>query len=62
MPAMTFAGDRSLAVTGAANPNRRPEKILSIMKLNSANNCFNAESPITAELGEADACAAADDF
>jgi ABC-type uncharacterized transport system involved in gliding motility auxiliary subunit len=52
MPAMTFAGDRSLAVTGAANPNRRPEKILSIMKLNSANNCFNTESPITAELGE----------
>ncbi|MHC5103213.1 MAG: Gldg family protein, partial [Planctomycetota bacterium] len=41
-----------LAVTGAANPNRRPEKILSIMKLNSANNCFNTESPITAELGE----------
>jgi ABC-2 type transport system permease protein len=52
MPAMTFAGDRSLAVTGAPNPNRRPEKILSIMKLNLAKNCFNAESPITANLGE----------
>ncbi|MHC5173303.1 MAG: GldG family protein, partial [Planctomycetota bacterium] len=52
MPAMTFAGDRSLAVTGAANPNRRPEKILSIMKLNAGRNCFNAESPITANLGE----------
>ena len=52
MPAMTFAGDRSLAVTGAANPNRRPEKILSIMKLNAAKNCFNAENPITANLGE----------
>jgi ABC-type uncharacterized transport system involved in gliding motility auxiliary subunit len=52
MPAMTFAGDRSLAVTGAANPNRRPEKILSIMKLNAGRNCFNVESPITANLGE----------
>ena len=52
MPVMTFAGDRSLAVTGAMNPNRRPEKILSIMKLTSAKNCFNAENPITANLGE----------
>ncbi|MEN8126241.1 MAG: GldG family protein [Planctomycetota bacterium] len=52
MPAMTFAGDRSLAVTGAPNPNRRPEKILSIMKLDAANDCFNAENPITASLGE----------
>jgi ABC-type uncharacterized transport system involved in gliding motility auxiliary subunit len=52
MPATTFAGDRSLAVVGAPNPNRRPEKIISIMKLNAAKNCFNAENPITANLGE----------
>ena len=52
MPAMTFAGDRLLAVVGAPNPNRRPEKILSIMKLNPAQNCFNMENPITANLGE----------
>jgi len=52
MPAMTFAGDRSLAVTGSPNPNQRPEKILSIMKLNSTENCFNEDNPIVAELGE----------
>lgn len=52
MPAMTFSGDRSLAVTGSPNPNRRPEKILSIMKLNSANYCFNKDNPIVADLGE----------
>ena len=52
MPAMTFAGDRSLAVIGAPNPNQRPEKILSILKLNAANNCFNKENPIVAQLGE----------
>ncbi|MHC4987418.1 MAG: Gldg family protein [Planctomycetota bacterium] len=52
MPAMTFAGDRSLAVVGAPNPNRRPEKILSILKLNAAGNCFNKENPIVAQLGE----------
>lgn len=52
MPAMTFAGDRSLAVTGSPNPNQRPEKILSVLKLNSAENCFNQDNPIVAELGE----------
>lgn len=52
MPAMTFAGDRSLAVTGSPNPNQRPEKILSVLKLNSTGNCFNKDNPIVAELGE----------
>lgn len=52
MPEMTFAGDRSLAVVGTPNPNRPPERILSVMKLNAAKNCFNPESPITANLGE----------
>ena len=52
MPAMIFAGDRSLAVTGSPNPNRPREKILSIMKLNSVENCFNKDNPIVANLGE----------
>jgi ABC-type uncharacterized transport system involved in gliding motility auxiliary subunit len=52
MPAMTFAGDRLLAVTGSPNPNQRPEKILSVLKLNSTENCFNKDNPIVAELGE----------
>lgn len=52
MPAMTFAGDRSLAVTASTNPNQRPEKILSVLKLNSEENCFNKDNPIVADLGE----------
>lgn len=52
MPEMTFAGDRSLAVVGAASPAQRPEKILSIMKMTAASNCFNPENVISAELNE----------
>ncbi|MHC4289273.1 MAG: Gldg family protein [Planctomycetota bacterium] len=52
MPLMTFAGDRSLAVLNPPRPNQRPEKILTIMRLTSAENCFNRENPIAAELGE----------
>lgn len=52
MPEMKFAGDRSLAVTGAPNPSQRPEKILSIMKLTSTENCFAKDNPISADLGE----------
>lgn len=52
MPEMTFAGDRSLAVVGAANPNQRPEKILSIMKMIPDSGCFNPDNPVTANLGE----------
>lgn len=48
----TFAGDRSLAPTAPPNPNRRPEKILSVLKLNPAENCFNKDNPIVADLGE----------
>lgn len=52
MPAVTFAGDRSLAVIGAANPNQRPEKILPFLKLIPDLNTFNPDHPITANLGE----------
>lgn len=52
MPAMTFAGDRNLAVTGSVAPNRRPEQVLGIMKLESAKKCFNGQSPVSAMLNE----------
>lgn len=52
MPAMTFAGDRVLAVTGALRRDDRPMKILGIMKLSSEGKCFGTESPATAMLNE----------
>jgi ABC-type uncharacterized transport system involved in gliding motility auxiliary subunit len=52
LPAMAFAGDRSLAVIGSPNPNDRPEKILSIMKLTPDAGCFNQEHPMVADLRE----------
>lgn len=52
MPANTFAGDRKLAVTGAARPGQSPSKILGVMKLSSAHNCFNTDRAITAQLNE----------
>ncbi|MCE5186566.1 MAG: Gldg family protein [Planctomycetaceae bacterium] len=52
MPDMTFAGDRELAAVGAASPNQRPEKILSILKLSSAKNCFNKNSVISAQIND----------
>lgn len=52
MPEMKFAGDRSLAVIGSARPDQRPEKILSILKLNQAKNSFNSDNPVVANLGE----------
>jgi ABC-type uncharacterized transport system involved in gliding motility auxiliary subunit len=50
MPSMTFAGDIALAEEGSASPDRRPEKILGVMKLTSAQKCFNPNSPIAAML------------
>jgi ABC-type uncharacterized transport system involved in gliding motility auxiliary subunit len=52
MPAMTFAGDRMLAVTGALRRDERPMKILGIMKLSSEGKCFGVDSPATAMLKE----------
>lgn len=53
MPKLTFAGDRALAVVGSPRPTDRPMKIMGIMKLTSADQCFSAESPVTAMLNEA---------
>lgn len=48
MPDYTFAGDRSLAVTGSAKPNARPEKILALLNLQQKS--FNSSSVITSDL------------
>ncbi len=52
MPALTFAGDRELAVQGTTGPNRRPERILGILKLEGTKGCFGAEHRISAYLNE----------
>jgi ABC-type uncharacterized transport system involved in gliding motility auxiliary subunit len=52
MPARTFAGDRTLAVVGATQQGQRPEKILGIIKLESAYGCFNPSEPVTSQLRE----------
>lgn len=52
MPPNTFAGDRKLAVVGATQPGQRPEKILGILKLEAAYDCFNESEPVTARLRE----------
>lgn len=52
MPPNTFAGDRKLAVMGSTQPGQRPQKILGIMKLESAYDCFNPDDPMTAQLRE----------
>ena len=48
MPENTFAGDRDLAVEGSTAPNRRPEKILAILKFDRAKGCFNQEHVVSA--------------
>ena len=50
MPANTFAGDRSLAMTAAVNRNQRAEKIIGYLQLTP--ECFNDENVITTELNE----------
>jgi len=52
MPEMKFAGDRSLAVTRRTEPDAAAEKILSIMKLTSSQQCFNKDNPVSAELND----------
>lgn len=52
MPAMTFAGDRGLAVTGQPDRNSRPMKILPFLQLQKAKDCFNPEAVITSSLSE----------
>ncbi len=52
MPENTFAGDRELAVEGVTAPNRRPEKILALLKLQKARGCFNEKHVVSANLNE----------
>ncbi len=52
MPDYTFAGDRELAVEGSTAPNRRPEKVLGILKLDRTRGCFNPDHVISANLNE----------
>jgi ABC-type uncharacterized transport system involved in gliding motility auxiliary subunit len=52
LPALTFAGDRDLAGQGATAPNRRPERILGILKLEGTKGCFGTDHRISAYLNE----------
>lgn len=52
MPENTFAGDRELAIVGATAPNRRPERILGILQLQGAKNCFEPTHAISAKLNQ----------
>lgn len=52
MPALTFAGDRGLAVTGAPDRNSRPMKLLPFLKLDNTQDCFNPEAVVTSNLAE----------
>lgn len=52
MPEKKFAGDRALAVVRAPSASRRPEKIINILKLNPAQNSYNPDNPVVANLGE----------
>ncbi|MHC4122500.1 MAG: Gldg family protein [Planctomycetota bacterium] len=51
MPEKVFAGDRSLAVMAAVNPNQRPQKLIGYLGLTSPK-CFDSESVITGNLNE----------
>jgi len=50
MPAMTFAGDRRLAVVAPLRQNQRAERLIGF--LNTAPECFNRDNVITSELNE----------
>lgn len=52
MPDNTFAGDRELAVIGATAQDRRPERILGILKLEGAKDCFDRSHVASAALNE----------
>jgi ABC-type uncharacterized transport system involved in gliding motility auxiliary subunit len=49
MPEMTFAGDRSEAITASATAGQRPEKIIGFLELIPPQS-FNRENVITAQL------------
>jgi len=49
MPEMTFAGDRSEAITASATAGQRPEKIIGFLEL-APPQSFNRENVITAQL------------
>jgi ABC-type uncharacterized transport system involved in gliding motility auxiliary subunit len=50
MPRNTFAGDRSLALEGVLKAGERPQKIIGYLE--TTRDCFNKNSPITAELNQ----------
>ncbi|MBN2020285.1 MAG: Gldg family protein [Sedimentisphaerales bacterium] len=49
MPAMTFAGDRELAVKASAAADQRPDKIIGFLNL-TPPDAFSSDSVITAQL------------
>jgi len=50
MPANTFAGDRSLAISGSLRPNQRRDKIIAYLRLIAG--CFNTDNAISADLNQ----------
>jgi ABC-type uncharacterized transport system involved in gliding motility auxiliary subunit len=50
VPRNTFAGDRSLALEGVLKAGERPQKIIGYLE--TTRDCFNKNSPITAELNQ----------
>ncbi len=52
MPELTFAGDRRLAVEGPTAPNRRPEKIIGILRLDRDSGSFNPHHAVSANLNQ----------
>ncbi len=49
MPDQTFAGDRTLALSAAARPNERPQKVIAYMDLNKPE-CFNSQNVMVSNL------------
>ncbi len=50
MPANTFAGDRSLAISGSLRPNQRRDKIIAYLRLIAG--CFNTDNAISTDLNQ----------
>ncbi len=50
MPANTFAGDRSLAISGSLRHNQRRDKIIAYLRLIAG--CFNTDNAISADLNQ----------
>jgi ABC-2 type transport system permease protein len=49
MPDQTFAGDRGLALSAAARPNERPQKVIAYIDLNKPE-CFNSQNVMVSNL------------